>query len=119
MIFKDSYELIRKCKSCQTFSGKMKRVVIPLQSSMVEKPFIQWGLDMIGPINPKYSKGHSYIVTTTNYFMKWKEATSFRNIYSDHLIHFLKKNILSRFGVPEKFITNNDSIFVRSKFTIF
>jgi hypothetical protein len=92
---------------------------MPLQSSMVEKPFVQWGLDVIGPINPKSSKGHSYIVTTTDYFTKWKEATTLRNADSDHLIHFLKENILSRFGVPEKFITDNGSIFVGSKFTNF
>jgi transposase InsO family protein len=33
------------------------------------------------------------------------------------LIKFLKDNILSRFGVPEKFITDNWLIFIRSKFT--
>jgi hypothetical protein len=74
MIFKDSYEFIQKCIPCQNFSGKMKRVVIPLQTSMVEQPFIQWGLDVIGLINPKYRKVHSYIVTTIDYFTKWQEA---------------------------------------------
>jgi hypothetical protein len=51
----------------------MKRAAMPLQSISVEEPFAQWGLDVIGPINPKYSKGHSYILTTTNYFTKWKK----------------------------------------------
>jgi transposase InsO family protein len=32
---------------------------------------------------------------------------------------FLKDNILSRFGVPEKLITDNGSIFISSKFTKF
>jgi transposase InsO family protein len=35
------------------------------------------------------------------------------------LIKFLKDNILSRFGVPDKFITDNGSIFIGSKFTEF
>jgi hypothetical protein len=73
-MFKDAYELIRKCIPCQTFSGKMKRVAMPLQSTMVEKPFSQWGLDVIGPINPKSSKGNAYIITATDYFTKWQEA---------------------------------------------
>jgi hypothetical protein len=98
-IFKDSYEFIRKCIPCQTFSGKMKRVVIPLQSSMVEKPFFQWVIDVIGPINPKSSKEHSYNITTTDYFTKWQEAPTLRNADFDHLIHFLKENILSIFGM--------------------
>jgi transposase InsO family protein len=42
-----------------------------------------------------------------------------RNVDSEQLIHFLKENIPSRFGVPEKFITDNGSIFIGSKFTIF
>jgi hypothetical protein len=32
----------------------------------------------------------------------------------EELIKFLKDNILSRFGVPEKFITDNGSIFIES-----
>jgi hypothetical protein len=30
----------------------MKRDAMSLHTSMVEKPFSQWGLDVIGPINP-------------------------------------------------------------------
>jgi hypothetical protein len=37
----------------------------------------------------------------------------------EELIKFLKDNILSRFGVPEKFITDNGSIFIGSIFTEF
>jgi hypothetical protein len=38
--------------------GKMKRAVMPLQYILVEEPFAKWGLDVIGPINQKYRKGH-------------------------------------------------------------
>jgi hypothetical protein len=43
----------------------MKRSAMPLQPILVEEPFSQWGLDVIGPINPKSSKGHVYILTAT------------------------------------------------------
>ena len=42
-----------------------------------------------------------------------------KRVDSKELIKFLKDNILSRFGVLEKFITNNGSIFIGSKFTEF
>jgi transposase InsO family protein len=42
-----------------------------------------------------------------------------QNADSEELINFLKDNILSRFGVSEKFITDNGSIFIGSKFTDF
>jgi transposase InsO family protein len=42
-----------------------------------------------------------------------------KKVDSEELIKFLKDNILSRFDVPEKFITDNGSIFIGSKFTEF
>jgi hypothetical protein len=74
-------------------------------------------LDVIGPINPKSDKGHSYIITTNDYFTKWPEAIALKEANTEHLIQFLQGNILSGFGVLEKFITDNGSIFINSKFT--
>jgi hypothetical protein len=115
-IFKDSYATIRKCESCQQFSGKMKNYAMPLQPISVEQPFSQWGLDVVGPINPNSRKGHTYILTATDYFTKWPEAIELKMFDSEELIKFLKDNVLLRFGVPEKFITDNGSLFIGSKF---
>ena len=89
-MFKYAYKIIRKCLPCPTFSGKMNRVAMSLQSITVEKPFSQWGLDVIGPINTKSSKGHAYIIIATDYFTKWKESVALRNVDSEQLILFLK-----------------------------
>jgi hypothetical protein len=53
------------------------------------------------------------------HFTKWPEAVALKRVDTEELIKFLKHNILSRFGVPEKFITDNGSIFIGSKFTKF
>ena len=50
-IFKDSYSFIRKCPACQKIYGRMKRATMPLQPILVDAPFMQWGLDVIGPTN--------------------------------------------------------------------
>jgi len=42
-----------------------------------------------------------------------------KKVNSEELIKFLKDNILSRFGVLEKFIIDNGSIFITSKFIEF
>jgi hypothetical protein len=84
-IFKDSYSMIRKCISCQKFSGKMKRETMPLQPISIEEPFTQWGLDVIGPINLKSSKIHSYILIATYYFTKWQEAVALKKVNSTSL----------------------------------
>jgi hypothetical protein len=114
-IFRDSYTTIRKCLSCQQYSGKMKKSMMPLQPIVVEQSFSQWGLDVVGPINSKSSKVNMYILTATDYFTKWPEAVALKKDDIEEPIKFLKDNILSRFGVPDKFIIDNGSIFIGSK----
>jgi hypothetical protein len=74
---------------------------------------------VIRPINPRSSKGHMYILTSTDYFTKWPEVVALKKVDYEELVKFLKDNILSRFGVPDKFITDNGSIFIGSKFIEF
>lgn len=69
-------------------------------------------MDVIGPINPKSSRGHSYILTSTDYFTKWKEERALKKGNIDELISFIVENILSCFKVPEKFITDIGTIFI-------
>jgi hypothetical protein len=97
----------------------MNKVAIPLQPIVVEQPFSQWGIDVVGLINPKYTKGNMYILTATDYFMKLLEAVVLKKVDVEESIKFLKENIMSRFGVPDKFSTHNGSIFIRSKFMEF
>ena len=97
----------------------MKKVAMPMQSIVVEQPFSEWGLDVVGLINLKSRKGYMYILTATDYFTKWLEVVALKKVDAEELIGFLKDNILSRFGVPDKFITDNSSIFIGSKFTEF
>jgi hypothetical protein len=72
---------------------------MPLKSISVESPFSQWGLDVIGHINPNSSKGNSYILIAIDYFTKWPEVVALKIVDSEQLIQFLKDNILSIFGV--------------------
>ena len=73
-LFRDAHEYVRKCRSCQTSSGRQRNPAFPLQPVNIEQPFEQWGLDIIGEITPHSSKQHKYILTTTDYFTKWVEA---------------------------------------------
>jgi hypothetical protein len=86
---------------------------------MVEQLFSQWGLDVFGTINLKSRKGHMYTLMAIDYFTKWVEVVELTKVDAKELIEFLKDNILSRFGVPDKFIRDNGLIFIRSKFMEF
>uniref|UniRef100_A0A2N9IWT2 Uncharacterized protein n=1 Tax=Fagus sylvatica TaxID=28930 RepID=A0A2N9IWT2_FAGSY len=43
-------------------------------------PFSAWGMDVIGAITPKASNGHEFILVAIDYFTKWVEACSFKNV---------------------------------------
>jgi hypothetical protein len=54
---------------------------------------MQWSLDVIIPINPKSSKGHSSIITTTDYFTKWPKVIALKESNTDHLIKFSQEDV--------------------------
>ena len=66
--------------------GREKRVVFPLQSITIEHSFKQWELDVVGEINPNSSKLYKYILTTTNYFIKWIEAIPLKIVNENEVI---------------------------------
>jgi hypothetical protein len=72
---------------------------------------MQWAMDFIGEINPPSSAQHRWIITTTDYFMKWIEEIPTKQAIDAVIIHFLETNILSRFGCPIKIITDNAAEF--------
>ena len=72
----------------------------------MEDPFQQWGLDFIREINTSYLGKHRWILTATDYFMKWIVAIPTRNATETVIMQFLEELILSRFGVPRKIITD-------------
>jgi len=70
-------------------------------------PFSMWGIDMIGRIEPKASNGHHFKLVAIDYFTKWVEAASYANVTKQVVVRFIKNNIISRYGVPSKIITDN------------
>eukprot|EP00253_Pinus_taeda_P036277 PITA_36277 len=51
----------------------------------------------------------------TDYFTKWIEAIPCRQANDSTIIQFLENNILSKFGCPEKIITDNTAAFKSNK----
>eukprot|EP00253_Pinus_taeda_P003589 PITA_03589 len=114
-LFADVEKFAVSCHKCQIFEGKRKLMPLPLKPISTEKPFEQWGLDFIGEIHPSSSGQQKWILTATDYFTKWIEAIPCRQANDSTIIQFLESNILSRFGCPEKIITNNAAAFKSKK----
>jgi len=70
-------------------------------------PFMAWGMDVIGPIEPKASNGHRFILVAIDYFTKWVEAVTFKSVTKKVVVDFIHFNIICRFGIPKAIVTDN------------
>ena len=68
---------------------------------------------MVGPVNPP-SRGYIWILVVTEYFTKWAEAVPLCKATGGAVTNFIKENIIVRFGVPDRIISDNSTPFVNS-----
>jgi len=52
-----------------------------------------------------------YLVVAIEYFTKWIKAEQVAQITAHKITHFVWKNIVCRFGVPKRFVSNNGTQF--------
>ena len=103
---KEALEYVKKCDQCQRFAPSIHQsggVLNPLFSSW---PFVQWGLDIVGPF-PKVAGNKRYLLVGTDYFTKWIEAEPLANIRDVDVKSFVLRNIVTRFEVPRILISDN------------
>ena len=62
---------------------------------------------MIGEIKPTTSNGHRFILVAIDYFTKWVKAASFASVTKNVVARFIKKNLICRYGIQERIITDN------------
>ena len=68
---------------------------------------------MVGPVNPP-SRGYIWILVALEYFTKWAEAMPLRKATEGVVVNIIKENIIVRFGVPHRIISDNGTPFVNS-----
>ncbi|KAK5785449.1 hypothetical protein PVK06_040037 [Gossypium arboreum] len=103
----DCISFARKCHQCQIYGDKIHVAPSPLHVMTSPWPFSMWGMDVIGPISLKASNRHWFIFLVIDYFTKWIEAASFANVTKTAVCRFLKKEIICRYGLPERIISVN------------
>ncbi|XP_039029195.1 LOW QUALITY PROTEIN: uncharacterized protein LOC120163293 [Hibiscus syriacus] len=106
-MYTDCIDYARKCHKCQIYADKIHVPPSPLHVMTAPWPFSMWGIDVIGAITPKASNGHCFILVAIDYFTKWVEAASYTNIKRSTVCKFIKKEIICRYGLPERIITDN------------
>jgi hypothetical protein len=101
----DCVRFQKGCEVCQRFRNIQLAPVGVMNSIVKSCPFRGWGLDFIGEIHPRSSKGHRFILVATDYFTKWTEAVPLRNITHREVICFVQEHIIYGFGVPQTLTT--------------
>lgn len=76
------------------------------------------GIDLIGEL-PMARGRAKYVIVAVDYFTKWVEAEPMAIITSTKVVSFVTKNIIFRYGVPYKNITDNGTQFESAHFQNF
>ncbi|CAM8938407.1 unnamed protein product [Rhodiola kirilowii] len=106
-VVQDCVDFVKKCNACQFNANFIHQPPEHLHPTVASWPFEAWGLDVVGPINPKASNGHTYILAATDYFSKWAEAVTLREVKKENVVDFITKHIIYRHGVPQRIVTDN------------
>jgi ribonuclease HI len=118
-MLRDCIDMARKCHICQVHGDFIHQPPTPLHPTVPSWPFAAWGTDIVGPIDPPSSRGHRFILAATDYFTRWAEAIPLKEVKADNVIRFMELHILYRFGVPNRVISDNGTVFKSFKVTRF
>ncbi|XP_020189593.1 uncharacterized protein [Aegilops tauschii subsp. strangulata] len=110
----DATELVRSCEACQFQAKQIHQPAQRLQTIPLSWPFVVWGLDILGTF-PRVAGGYHYLYVAIDKFTKWAEVEPVRTIPARSAIKFIK-GLVSRFGVPNRIITDNRSQFTSNLF---
>nr|GEZ93042.1 reverse transcriptase domain-containing protein [Tanacetum cinerariifolium] len=102
-IYKDAFELVKHCDSCQRQGKISQKDEMPENSIQVCEIFDVWGIDFMGPFPS--SKGNKYILVAVDYLLKWVEAKALPTNDARVVVKFLK-SLFSRFETPKAIISD-------------
>ena len=107
----DCARLVKHCHNCQTPGNLNHLPPTELRGLSEPWPFSAWGIDLVEEIKPQASNGHRFVVVAVDYFSKWVEAKSFRNVTAKQMVKFISRNIICRYEMPHHVVTDNGEQF--------
>lgn len=85
---REAMKFFGRCESCQKHANINHQLPELLHSIVSPWPFMQWGLDIVGPLR-RGTLGFRFILVMTDYFSKWVEAEAFTKIEAEDAVKFV------------------------------
>nr|GEX34880.1 reverse transcriptase domain-containing protein [Tanacetum cinerariifolium]GEX35165.1 reverse transcriptase domain-containing protein [Tanacetum cinerariifolium] len=102
-IYKDSYEFVKNCDSCQRQGKFSQRDEMPQNSIEVCEIFDVWGIDFMGPFLS--SRGNKYILVGVDYLSKWVEVKSLPTNDARVVLQIPKISVMLKYEVTHHLST--------------
>ena len=115
---KDAAEYVQKYEQCQKQAPLIHQLAGHLNPVNSPWSFAQWGLDILGSF-PQATSNRQFVLVAVDYFMKWAEAKALANIQDVDVKKFMWKKIVTRIGVPNSLISDNELQFDSKAFRTF
>ena len=81
-------DYVKRCDPCQRMSPILKSPMQDLVSISSPWSFVQWGIDIVGPL-PTAPAQKKLLLVATDYFSKWIEADAFLSIKDRDVTRFI------------------------------
>ncbi|XP_073121339.1 uncharacterized protein [Henckelia pumila] len=111
---KDASALVHSCYNCQRHANLQWKPAEFMKAVVASCPFDQWGMDIVGPF-PVSTGQRKFLLVAVDYFSKSVEAEPLAKITEKEVLNFLWKNIVCRFEIPRRLISDNGRQFYGSK----
>ncbi len=111
----DVKQHVKRCVKCQTVKGENQKPAGKLQQVTTSRPNEMLGLDIMGPL-PRSTHQHEYLLVFVDYFSRWVELFPIRKATALTVASLLRKEILTRWGVPDFILSDQGTQFVSAVF---
>ena len=111
-LIKDVKLYVKSCGLCQKRLRRTKFDRVPISPVVrANSSFEQVNIDLIGPLEPKSSRGHKYILCLIDSCTRWVEAVPLKTLTAKETCDALI-SIFTRIGVPNILISDNGTNMV-------
>lgn len=106
---------VKECVKCQILRHDNQKPAGKLQVVTTTKPNQMLGVDIMGPL-PRSTQQNEYLLVFVDYYSRWVEFFPMRNATAQNVATILRKEILTRWGVPDFILSDRGTQFVSSVF---